>query len=90
MPWKPKTLSRRGSPTMTRPPYSTHRLSSAQRGLGYEHRKLRAQVLKEEPVCRWCGAPSTTSDHIIPRAKGGQTVRENLAGSCATCNSGRR
>jgi len=91
MPTKPRTLAPRGSSNLTRPQYSTHALSSAQRGLGYDHRKLRAQVLKEEPICMICfSAPSTTLDHIVPRAKGGQTVRENVRGACENCNSGRR
>lgn len=50
-------------------------------------RKLRARVLAEEPVCRWCGnAPSDQVDHIVPRVAGGDDRRDNLAGSCRSCN----
>lgn len=46
---------------------------------------LRAQVLKEEPYCRECGAPSTTVDHITARAFGGTDVRGNLRALCNDC-----
>lgn len=53
-------------------------------------RRIRAVVLAEEPTCRWCGvAASTTADHIVPRAHGGDDRRENLCGSCAPCNLAR-
>jgi len=50
-------------------------------------RKLRAQVLDEEPMCRDCyAAPSTEAGHIVGRAQGGQDVRHNLKGQCNPCN----
>jgi hypothetical protein len=50
-------------------------------------RKLRQQVLDEEPVCRDCyNAPATQAGHILGRAYGGLDVRENLKGQCAPCN----
>ncbi len=49
-------------------------------------RKLRDQVLAEEPSCCDCGAPATEAGHIIPRAEGGQYVRANLKGQCRACN----
>lgn len=53
-------------------------------------RRLRAAVLAEEPVCGICGvAPSTTVDHIVPRAHGGDDRRANLRGACAPCNLAR-
>ena len=52
-------------------------------------RRIREQVLAEEPCCRWCGEPSTTVDHIVPRVAGGDDRRENLAGSCRVCNLAR-
>ena len=55
-------------------------------------RKLRAQVLADEPLCHWgCGRPSTQADHIIPVAVRPdlEYSRTNLVGSCATCNSSR-
>ena len=46
---------------------------------------LRKQVLAEEPHCRLCGRPSTTVDHITPRARGGSDDRSNLQALCGTC-----
>lgn len=52
---------------------------------------LRAQVLAEEPTCRWCHtAPSTQVDHIQELDNDGPALdRANLCGSCASCNASR-
>jgi len=48
--------------------------------------KIRAQVLKEEPICRRCRSrPSVTVDHIKPRLEGGSEGRFNLQGLCKIC-----
>ena len=66
---------------------SSATVSAAGRGYGAEHRALRRQVLREEPVCRACGIrPSTIADHIVPLSLGGQTVRANLQGLCGECS----
>ena len=52
-----------------------------------EGRRLRAQVLKEEPTCRYCGRPATAVDHIHPRAWGGSHARSNLQGLCNACQT---
>lgn len=56
-------------------------------------RKLRKQVLAEEPTCRLqlpgvCTGVSTTADHIIPQSQRPDLVlvRSNLQGACAPCN----
>lgn len=48
---------------------------------------LRAQVLREEPYCELCGAPSTCVDHRIPRFEGGGEERQNLRGLCDACHA---
>jgi 5-methylcytosine-specific restriction endonuclease McrA len=56
---------------------------------GRPWRRLREQVLAEEPVCRWCRVrPSTVVDHILPRSLYPHLAHErsNLAGSCWPCN----
>ena len=50
--------------------------------------RTRAQVLAEEPFCRLClkhgrRRPSTTVDHIVPKAWGGGDERTNLQALCA-------
>lgn len=60
--------------------------SRHKRGYGSEHVALRRQVLKEEPVCRYCRLrASTTMDHIVPKSQGGTSDRSNLAGCCTDC-----
>lgn len=55
-----------------------------------EYLRLRAQVLKEEPVCRICGLrPSVTVDHVIPKSQGGTDDRSNLRGACKECHDER-
>lgn len=55
-------------------------------------RRLRDQVVAEEPVCRLqlgcCTLRSTTADHIIPVKfrPDLKFVRQNLRGSCGPCN----
>ena len=55
-------------------------------------RKLRAQVILEEPTCRLqldgCTGVSDTADHIIPRSQRPDLVlvRSNCQGACAWCN----
>lgn len=58
-------------------------------------RKLRAQVIAEEPLC-WLRLPgctriSTTADHVIPVSVRPdlEYVRANLRGACAHCNYSR-
>lgn len=50
-----------------------------------ELKRLRRQVIKEEPNCRYCGRATTSVDHILPRAEGGSHARGNLQGLCTDC-----
>lgn len=58
-------------------------------------RRLRDQVVREEPLCRLrlpgCTLVSTTGDHIIPVSfrPDLRFVRSNVRGSCRTCNGNR-
>lgn len=60
-------------------------------------RYLRSQVIvRAHWRCEYCRAPQAGSaytfhlDHILPRAKGGTTILENLALACAPCNGAKR
>lgn len=61
---------------------------------GRPWRRLRDQVLTEEPFCRWCtergtitkDSRSVVCDHIKPLAEGGTDERSNLAGMCEPCH----
>lgn len=36
--------------------------------------------------CRYCGKPATEIDHIVPQARGGADVIENMTACCSDCN----
>ncbi len=51
----------------------------------------RSILLRDRYRCQYCGEqfPSSelTFDHVIPRAKGGRTVWENILSACVRCNA---
>jgi hypothetical protein len=56
--------------------------------------RLRAAVQRDGPTCIWCGrlftdqvTPST--EHVVPRVKGGPSWLENEVAACRRCNSER-
>lgn len=66
--------------------------NSAARGYGAAWRKRRAQVLREEPLCRECLAIGRTTaanevDHVIAKSKGGTDDRANLQALCKSHHS---
>jgi hypothetical protein len=40
---------------------------------------------RDKGRCRYCGAPATTKDHVLPRTHGGKQDR-NIVLACAKCN----
>lgn len=70
----------------------SQRESAYRRGYGARWRKLRAQILMDEPLCRECRkagciVPATDVDHIVARADGGTDDRSNLQPLCHACHS---
>lgn len=66
--------------------------TTKERGYAGNWPKLRAMVLREEPLCRNCleeGKTTSASevDHIIPKARGGSEYRINLQALCKPCHS---
>lgn len=58
-------------------------------------KRIRKVILRRDPRCMIrgpkCTVLSTEVDHIVPLSMGGAALAaENLRGSCATCNRGRR
>lgn len=48
---------------------------------------VKTLIMILDPICLWCRKrPSTTVDHVQPRARGGTNSLTNLVGSCSTCN----
>jgi 5-methylcytosine-specific restriction protein A len=65
--------------------------SQGRRLTGRKGQRIRAMVLREEPLCRHCLASGRVSasvevDHIVPLGKGGGGERENMQGLCAPCH----
>ena len=80
--------------TKSRPAWDHGGKSGAERGYGREHRRLRAELLAREPLCRPCSqkAPprvtaATIADHIVPIAKGGaKHDSANFKPTCPSCH----
>lgn len=56
--------------------------------------RLTAAILRDGPRCVWCSRPFDelvvpTTDHLIPRVKGGPSWPENELAACRRCNSQR-
>lgn len=88
MPSRPPAL--RAKPR-AKPSNWTRKVSRHDRGYGSDYDRMRARVLREEPLCRPCDAQgfvtaSVTADHIKPLAEGGTGDRENMQGICSACH----
>ncbi|GAA4750525.1 hypothetical protein GCM10023328_36660 [Modestobacter marinus] len=56
--------------------------------------RLRVAVERDGPTCVWCGrafGPQVvpTTEHVVPRVKGGPSWLENEVAACRRCNSER-
>jgi 5-methylcytosine-specific restriction endonuclease McrA len=56
--------------------------------------RLRAVVARDGDTCVWCGRAFTrlvppTTEHVVPRLKGGPSWLENEVAACRRCNSDR-
>ena len=74
-------------------PVVEQRGSAAARGYDYAWRKLRLQVLADEPLCRFCAAAGRVTaavdvDHVrsIAEAPGLRLERSNLRPLCKPCH----
>lgn len=73
--------------------YDSRRGTSTERGYGSMWRKVRDQVLIDEPLCRTCSAAgrivlADEVDHIAPMARGGAPYdAANLQSLCSPCHS---
>ena len=56
--------------------------------------RLRVVLERDGPTCVWCGRAFTaqvvpTTDHLVPRVKGGPSWLENEVAACRRCNGER-
>ena len=76
-----------------RKPWDHGGRSADRRGYGRQHRQLREQLLREEPLCRICVAkgrvtPATIADHVKPISQGGAIHDiNNLQPVCFDCHN---
>ena len=53
----------------------------------FRFRQWRQSIHKfTEKSCIYCGKPSESIDHILPRSKGGLSKTENCVPACLSCN----
>lgn len=45
---------------------------------------------RDDHRCQYCGGAAESIDHVVPRAKGGQHVWENVVAACRRCNVAKR
>ena len=81
-----------GTPTTYGPRCERHALEPLEGEARREHDRMRVVVLSEETTCWRCGEPAReddplTLDHVVPRAQGGETTRDNCRAAHASCNS---
>jgi 5-methylcytosine-specific restriction protein A len=72
--------------------YEAKRPSRQQRGYDYRWAKLAKEAIAQQPWCSDCGTPGNgrnplTGDHLVPLARGGLSVIENIVVRCRRCNS---
>jgi hypothetical protein len=56
--------------------------------------RLEAAVARDGPTCIWCGRAlsghvTPTTEHVVPRVKGGPSWLENEVAACRRCNAER-
>ncbi len=65
------------------------------RSTANRRKRLEEILERDEPTCVWCRRPvavdlvAATTEHVIPRLKGGPSWMENEVAACKRCN-GRR
>jgi 5-methylcytosine-specific restriction endonuclease McrA len=46
-----------------------------------------AVLARDNKTCAYCGKHGDTMDHVVPRARGGRHVWENVVAACKRCNA---
>jgi 5-methylcytosine-specific restriction endonuclease McrA len=47
----------------------------------------RGVLRRDNQRCGYCGGSASTSDHVLPRSRGGKDSWENLVACCLRCNN---
>ncbi len=56
------------------------------RRLGVPGKLYGRDVIKLDSSCHYCDGPATTWDHVVPLARGGPNLIENIVRCCIACN----
>lgn len=80
-----------GKPPPERKAWRTTTGTTTERGYGWQHQKMRKQLLRREPLCRACKeqgrvTAAIIADHIVPLAEGGLGHVDNLQPLCRDCH----
>jgi 5-methylcytosine-specific restriction protein A len=72
--------------------YKAQRPSRQERGYDHQWTKLARAAIAAQPWCSDCGTPGDATnplcgDHLVPLARGGLSVMENVVVRCRRCNS---
>ncbi|MFJ9423413.1 HNH endonuclease [Streptomyces sp. NPDC101249] len=60
------------------------------RGYDYQWQKVRAEAIRLQPNCLFCGTDKDlTGDHITPLKEGGTNTLDNVRVLCRSCNTRR-
>jgi 5-methylcytosine-specific restriction protein A len=77
---------------MTRRSWDHGGKTTTERGYGWQHQLMRAEIMRTVVLCEECWAQKppivrtgTVADHIIPLAKGGMGERSNYRLLCREC-----
>jgi 5-methylcytosine-specific restriction endonuclease McrA len=63
---------------------------ATRRGYDYQWQKLRAEAIRLQPYCSFCGTDKDlTGDHILPLKEGGSNTLDNIRVLCRRCNTRR-
>ena len=72
------------------PPDRRHSLGAARRAANVGARSTpysRSEVFARwHGACVYCGAPAQHLDHVLPLARGGDDIEDNVVPACAPCN----
>ncbi|MFD6970149.1 HNH endonuclease [Streptomyces sp. NPDC059949] len=82
----------KGCPLCEGAPPRRHKSKNTRRpGLyDYQWQKVRAEAIKLQPYCSFCGTDrDLTGDHILPLKDGGKNTLDNVRVLCRSCNTRR-
>jgi 5-methylcytosine-specific restriction endonuclease McrA len=73
------------------PKHQLTKSSATRRGYDSQWQRTSARIIaRDGGVCSYCGGVADTTDHVIPKKRGGTDDDSNLVAACRPCNSRKR